>query len=67
MLSDTFLTQLLQAIPLASVIIGRGERILAANSLILARSCQFPPGGATTSTTAVAAAPAAVDVAPPAV
>ena len=35
MLSDTFLTQLLQSIPLASVIIGRGERILAANSLAL--------------------------------
>ncbi|EAQ03606.1 phosphate regulon sensor histidine kinase, putative [Pseudooceanicola batsensis HTCC2597] len=31
-MTEAFLTQLLQAIPLASVLIGRGERILAANS-----------------------------------
>jgi two-component system phosphate regulon sensor histidine kinase PhoR len=31
-IDETFLTQLLQAIPMASVLIGRGERILAANA-----------------------------------
>ena len=31
-MNESFLTQLLQALPLASVLIGRGERILAANS-----------------------------------
>lgn len=31
-MTEAFLTQLLQAIPLASVLIGRGERILAANT-----------------------------------
>ncbi|WP_407493400.1 sensor histidine kinase [Pseudooceanicola sp. MF1-13] len=31
-MTEAFLTQLLQAIPLASVLIGRGERILAANN-----------------------------------
>ena len=31
-MTEAFLTHLLQSIPLASVLIGRGERILAANA-----------------------------------
>ncbi|MGB2203477.1 MAG: PAS domain-containing protein, partial [Pseudooceanicola atlanticus] len=31
-MTEAFLSQLLQAIPLPAVLIGRGERILAANS-----------------------------------